>query len=387
MLRLSLQNFLNSLRQNEVEIKRDPEQSGDVVRIMTVHAAKGLQAPVVFLPDTRQMTFFSPKTFWIKEKGDTDEELFFWSPKAEWRTDLVREEIDALKEKNKREYNRLLYVALTRAADRLYMTGWDKKKSPEGNWYDLIKGGLESKAQEIKTNLFDDPVLQLTSAQEVPPKEKEQASAARMFAPLPEWVEQKAPAEPTPPRPLAPSRPDVEEPAALSPLTEGRIKAMKRGQLVHALLEILPDYDEKDRLKAAERLACLQMPEANDTERQKIINAVLSLLNAPETAELFALPSLAEVPVSGLVNDRVINGQIDRVSVSDTEVRLIDYKTGRSIPDSAEKTPVAYIRQMAAYKAVMKKIYPDKKIRCFLLWTEAPKLVDITSVVCDTTEY
>ena len=383
----SLQNFLNSLRQNEVEIKRDPEQSGDVVRIMTVHAAKGLQAPVVFLPDTRQMTFFSPKTFWIREKDDTDEELFFWSPKAEWRTDLIREEIDTLKEKNKREYNRLLYVALTRAADRLYITGWDKKKCTEGNWYDLIKGGLETKTQEIKTNLFDDPVLRLTSAQEVPPKQTEQTSAARTFAPLPEWADAPAPAEPTPPRPLAPSRPDVEEPAALSPLTEGRIKAIKRGNAVHTLLEILPNYDENDRLKAAKRLTCLQMPEANEEERERIINDVLSLLNAPETADLFTGSSLAEVPVSGVVNNRVINGQIDRVSVSNTEVRLIDYKTGRSVPDTAEKTPVAYIRQMAAYKAVMEKIYPDKKIRCFLLWTEAPKLTEITSVVCDTTEY
>ncbi|MBO4644168.1 MAG: UvrD-helicase domain-containing protein [Alphaproteobacteria bacterium] len=383
----SLQNFLNSLRQNEIEIKRDPEQSGDVVRIMTVHAAKGLQAPVVFLPDTRQMTFFSPKTFWIKERDDMDGDLFFWSPKAEWRTDLIREDIEKQKEKNKREYNRLLYVALTRAADRLYITGWDKKKLAEGNWYDLVKGGLETRAQEIKTDLFDDPVLRLTSAQEVPPEQKEQVSAARETAPLPDWIDKEAPAEPTPPRPLAPSRPDVEEPAPLSPLTQGRIAAMKRGRLVHALLEILPNYAAKDRLAAAQRLIALQMPEATETEQKQTTDSVLDLMNAPATAELFALPSLAEVPVSGVIGNRVINGQIDRVSVSDTEVRLIDYKTGRSIPDSAEKTPVAYIRQMAAYKAVMEKIYPDKKVRCFLLWTEAPKLIEITSVVCDTTEY
>ena len=383
----SLQNFLNSLRQNEIEIKRDPEQSGDVVRIMTVHASKGLQAPVVFLPDTRQMKFFSPKTFWIRE-NDTDGNLFFWSPKAEWRTDLIREDIEEQKEKNKREYNRLLYVALTRAADRLYVTGWDKKSKPaDGNWYDLVKAGLENKAQEMKSELFDESVLRLNSLQEVPPKQKEQISTACETASLPDWLDRPAPAEPTPPRPLAPSRPDIEEPATLSPLTEGRIKAMKRGQLVHALLEILPNYDETDRRKAAERLAALQMPEANQNEREKIIDSVLSLMKAPETSDLFTGSSLAEVPVSGVVGTRVINGQIDRVSVSDTEIRLIDYKTGRLVPVSAEKTPVAYVRQMAAYKAVMEKIYPEKKIRCFLLWTEAPKLTEITSVVCDTTEY
>ncbi len=383
----SLQNFLNSLRRNEIEIKRDPEQSGDVVRIMTVHAAKGLQAPVVFLPDTRQMTFFSPKTFWIREKDDADDELFFWSPKAEWRTDPIREDIEKQKEKNKREYNRLLYVALTRAADRLYVTGWDKKKSTDGNWYDLVKGGLENRTQKIKTDLFDEPVLRLTSAQEVPPKQKEQSFAAHEAVPLPDWITQPAPAEPTPPRPLAPSRPDVGEPAALSPLTQGRIKAMKRGRLVHALLEILPNYAVKDRPAAAGKLAALQMPEADETERGKIIASVLDLMDGSSAADIFTPSSLAEVPVSGVVGDSVINGQIDRVSVSETEVRLIDYKTGRSVPDSVERTPVAYIRQMAAYKAVMEKIWPDKTVRCFLLWTEAPKLVEITSLVCDTTEY
>lgn len=380
----SLQNFLNSLRQNEIEIKRDPEQSGNVVRIMTVHASKGLQAPIVFLPDTRQNKFFSPKTFWTKDK---DEDLFFCAPKEEWRTDLIRSEIDALKEKEAREYNRLLYVALTRAADRLYVTGWDKKQSTKNNWYDLVKGGLESKTEEIKTPLFEEPVLRLTSKQEIPPKEKEQTTVQQQESVLPDWVFQPAPTEPTPPKPLAPSRPDEEEPARLSPLTQGRIAAMKRGKIIHSLLEILPAYAETDRKSVSQRLLNAQMPESDKNEQEQLIDCVLNLINDPLFSDMFSETSLAEVPVSGVVNNRVVNGQIDRIAVCDSEVRIIDYKTGCFIPDSIQNTPIAYVKQMKAYKELMAKVYPDKKIRCFLLWTEAPKLTEITSLVCDTMEY
>ncbi|MBR1777197.1 MAG: UvrD-helicase domain-containing protein [Alphaproteobacteria bacterium] len=390
----SLQSFLSSLRQNDVEIKRDPEQSGlNAVRIMTVHAAKGLQAPIVFLPDTRQLKFFSPKTFWPKNGND---EMFFWAPSAQWRTDLISEEIERLKEKNQREYNRLLYVALTRAADRLYITGWDTSRNAKNNWYDLVRGALSTenpdgtlsyRVQEVQTDLFEEPVLRLSSAQEIPPIVEKQDALDQETRPLPEWIAAAAPKEPTPPRPLAPSRPDVEEPACLSPLTQGRIEAMRRGQVIHALLEILPQYPIQDHPAAAEKVVSVQMPSAKKSEREALIHDVLTLLNDSAASDLFAASSLAEVPVSGVVGSRVINGRIDRISVSDQEVRLIDYKTGRFIPASVKETPAAYLKQMAAYRALMAEIYPDKQIRCFLLWTEAPKLMDITEAVCDIMEY
>ena len=348
---------------------------------MTVHASKGLQAPIVFLPDTRRSTFIPPKTYW---PADKDGELFFWAPKKEWRTDLIRSQIETLKEKNSCEYNRLLYVALTRAADRLYITGWDKKKPSKENWYDLIKNGIEGKAQEIRSELFEEPVLRLTSSQDVPPKKKKQNENVLESSPLPDWISSPAPTEPTPPKPLAPSRPDVEEPAHLSPLTQGRIAAMKRGKIIHSLLEILPCYPENDRYTVAEKLVKTQMPQTDGKEQKQIINSVLKLIGDPLTAELFSSSSLPEVPVSGVVGNRVINGQIDRIAVYGSEILLADYKTGRSIPDSIEKTPLAYIKQMSAYKTLMEKIYPDKKIRCFILWTKAPKLTEITSLVCDT---
>lgn len=389
----SLQNFLKHLRQNDVEIKRDPEQSFDAVRIMTIHAAKGLQAPIVFLPDTRQLSFFPPKTFWPEAKNG---EIMLWAPKAEYRNEVIENEIQKLKEKDHDEYNRLLYVALTRAADRLYVTGWDTSQITAGNWYDLVRSSLSAEnddgsvsytAQEVETDLFDEPVLRLISRQEEPPKQTEEKTDQPPAAALPDWTARPAPAEPLPPRPLAPSKPDVEEPAVLSPLSEGRLKAVRRGLIVHMLLEILPQYPVQQRRFAAEKLLAARAPDMTDDEKNKLAAGVLSVLDDPAAADLFAPDSLAEVPVSGVIGSRVINGKIDRLAVSENEVRLIDYKSGRVIPRDIRETPQAYIRQMAAYKALIEKIYPDKNIRCFLLWTEAPKLTEITSLVCDTMEY
>lgn len=389
----SLQNFLKHLRQNDVEIKRDPEQSFDAVRIMTVHAAKGLQAPIVFLPDTRQLSFFAPKTFW-PESGNG--EIMLWAPKAEYRNEKINGEIEKLKEKDQDEYNRLLYVALTRAADRLYITGWDTSQITRGNWYDLVRESLSTEnddgsvvyhMEEVQTDLFEEPVLRLTSRQEEPPKQTQKESGGRSCAALPAWTTQPAPGEPVPPRPLAPSKPDTEEPAVLSPLSEGRLKAVRRGLAVHMLLEILPQYPAPQRRFAADKLLAVRAPDMTDEEKNKLAGKVLSLLDDPAAADLFTPDSLAEVPVSGVIGSRVINGKIDRLSVSENEVRLIDYKSGRVIPQDIRDTPRAYIRQMAAYKALIEKIYPGKNIRCFLLWTEAPKLTEITSLVCDTMEY
>lgn len=390
----SLQNFLRHLRQNDITIKRDPEQSFDAVRIMTVHASKGLQAPIVFLPDTRQNTFFAPKTFWVRKDN---QKIMLWAAKKEDRNDTIEEQIDLLKQKNNEEYNRLLYVALTRAADRLYVAGWDTSRVSQGkNWYDLIKGGLQIenedgsvhyKVQEVSCDLFDEPILRLTCDQSEEPKSDDKKEQKHVPIKLPDWIDRPAPQEPVPPKPLAPSKPDVEEPAVLSPIGAGRVKAVKRGIIVHTLLEILPRYPVDQRFDLAQRLIQTRNAVISDEEKNELVQTVLTLLNTPVLNDLLCQDSLAEVPVSGVVGNRVVNGKIDRVIVSNDDVRLIDYKSGRHIPKNITDTPVAYIRQMAAYKALIEKIYPDKKIRCFLLWTEEPRLDEITAAVCDTMEY
>ena len=362
----SLQLFLRDLRANDVEIKRDPEQTLDAVRIMTVHASKGLEAPIVFLPDTRQKKFFAPKTVWLGNGAPV------WIPKAELRNAEAVAEIEKLKAADEREYRRLLYVALTRAADRLYVTGWDNAKSkknaktsqaPKSDWYTLIADSLPSKT------LFVQP--------EAKP-EIEQTEKQEQLCALPSWAYKTTPpAEPTPPKPLVPSKPEGDETVFASPLSENRLQARKRGTFIHKLLEILPSYPPEKRKTAAEKFLSLNPMEDGETAVEK----VLSVLENPEFFPLFTPNALAEVPVSGVVCDRVVSGQIDRLAVSETEVLIVDYKSNRAIPDSLEKTPAPYVEQMRAYKSVLAQIYPTKKIRCFLLWTEAPKVADITSLV------
>lgn len=387
----SLQNFLKWVRQNDVEIKRDPEQSSfDAVRIMTVHAAKGLQAPIVFLPDTRQLRFVAPKSVWIKNSV-SGPELMLWAPKSEYRDDTAQKQLEELKEKNRREYNRLLYVALTRAADRLYLCGWDNlTKAPDGNWYDLVRGALTAedengtaayRAAEIKTEMFSEPVLRLESMQEIPPGNTREKEAPAACEALPGWISEPAPEEPTPPKPLAPSRPDTEDPAVLSPLAEGRTRAFRRGRVIHSLLEMLPHRATEKRRTTALKFVEKNMPDAPAEERSEIVQSVLDVVSAPEFAPLFSAESMAEVPVSGVIDGRVINGRIDRLVMSKGEVMIVDYKSNRKIPEAADDIPEVYIRQMAAYKSLLEKIYPDKNVRCFLLWTEAPKLIDITAAV------
>lgn len=378
----SLQNFLRWIRRNDIEIKRDSDQKTfDAVRMMTVHGAKGLQAPIIFLPDTRQYKNHLPTYFWLTENEDAAAAL--WVPRAEMRDSTAERELERWKIKEDEEYNRLLYVAMTRAADRLYVCGWDNKTgAPEKNWYDLIRGAIpfteENKAEDP---LFDEPVLRFESRQEKPAAEEKRDTAEAAFCALPEWALKPPPPEPTPPRPLFPSRPETPEPAALSPLTENRENALRRGTLIHGLLEILPAYALEERDAVTRAFMEKNGAGLSEAEKNKITEDVGRILNNPACAPLFSENSLAEIPITGLLEGRVVSGRIDRLAVSPDEVLLVDYKSNRAVPGSLEDVPEAYRRQAATYAALLKQIYPDRKIRCFLLWTEEALLTELPSLV------
>lgn len=378
----SLQNFLRWIRRNDIEIKRDSDQKTfDAVRMMTVHGAKGLQAPIIFLPDTRQYKSHSPTYFWLTENEEASAAL--WVPRAEMRDSAAKREKERREIKEKEEYNRLLYVAMTRAADRLYVCGWDNKtNAPDNNWYDLIRGALpfteENKAEDP---LFDEPVLRFESRQEKPAAKEKQNRTETVSSALPEWALKPPPPEPTPPRPLFPSRPETPEPAALSPLTENRENALRRGTLIHGLLEILPAYALEERDAVTRAFMEKNGAGLSEAEKNKITEDVGRILNNPVCAPLFSENSLAEIPITGLLEGRVVSGRIDRLAVSPDEVLLVDYKSNRAVPGSLEDVPKAYRRQAATYAALLKRIYPDRKIRCFLLWTEEAFLMELPSLV------
>ncbi len=250
----SLQGFLGWLAAGEAEVKRDLDQRGrDEVRIMTVHGAKGLQAPIVVLPDTLQAPARLPKVLWSAEG------LPLWSGR-DGRAPAYDLAKAAATQRRDQEYRRLLYVAMTRAEDRLYVCGWNTKRAaPPGNWYELIKAGLETcaAAHDFTFDGADGwagPGLRLESPQTAASvNENRGADQVRLAVSEPEWLRQPPEPEPTPPRPLAPSRPALPDPSARSPLSERGADNFQRGRLVHRLLQSLPDLPPEARAEAARR--------------------------------------------------------------------------------------------------------------------------------------
>jgi len=380
----SLQGFLHWLAAEETEIKRDLERALDAVRIMTVHGAKGLQAPVVFLPDTTTLpTTGKSSLLWIRDKPP----LVLWPVRKERDDPVCRAARAAMRERELAEYRRLLYVAMTRAEDRLYVCGIkpaNRKSIPDNAWYGLIQAGLAAVAERFE---IDGPAraaglagegLRLTGRQTTKPKADEAtvAEAAATAAPLPDFARRAPAPEPAPPRPLAPSRAMAAEPAALSPLA-GRAdeRRFHRGRLIHRLLQRLPEIAPEDRAEACRRFLARPGHGLDEAEQAAIAAETLAVIEDPRFAALFGPDSRAEVPLVGVVGGRVIAGQVDRLVVGEDAVSVIDYKTNRPAPARAEDVPEAYLDQMAAYRAVLARIYPGRPIRCALLWTDGPRLM------------
>jgi ATP-dependent helicase/nuclease subunit A len=202
-------------------------------------------------------------------------------------------------------------------------------------------------------------------------------AAAPLPATLADWVRRPAPAEPEPPRPLVPSRPAAAEPAALSPVAGSEKSRFKRGLLVHTLLQSLPDLPPAERAAAARRFLALPAHALAADEVDDILRETLAVLDHPDFAPLFAPGSLAEVPIVGLVDGRPLAGQIDRMVVAPDRVLIVDFKTLRAPPESADEVPPIYLSQLAGYRAALARLYPDREICCALLWTEGPRLMPI----------
>ncbi|MFN3076287.1 MAG: double-strand break repair helicase AddA [Alphaproteobacteria bacterium] len=386
----SLQGFLHWLAGGETTVKRDMDQGGgDAVRIMTVHGAKGLQAPIVFLPDTLQVPTQSDPLLWSEDAAG---ELVFWAPRRSLETPLCQTLREGVDQERDREYRRLLYVAMTRAEDRLYVCGWHGTRPPSDQaWYYLIRAAVEPLAiREADPFLASDPeapedrnVLRLASLQTAPPRVESPAEV-----PTPSsgawkqaWIDRPPPAEPSPPRPLVPSRPDGEESAVRSPFGPDDGVRFRRGRWIHRLLQSLPEVAVAHREAAARRYLDQAAPELSPTQRAELTAETLAVLNHPEAAALFGPGSQAEVPVVGLVNDRVVSGQVDRLVVLPGKVIIADYKTNRPPPAEVSGVAPFTLRQMAAYRAAIRLIYPDRTVHCVLIWTDGPDVMTLPEEV------
>jgi ATP-dependent helicase/nuclease subunit A len=383
----NLQDMLAWMEQGELQVKRDLDEGAGRVRIMTVHGAKGLEAPVVFLADQRRRPQALSGLFWI-DIGDA--QLPVWSPnKASDDPVAARARAEA-QQRQLEEENRLLYVALTRAEERLYLCGWRGLQSiNEPSWHDHVREAA-TKAQvkrEPRPAWLNGPeegwegeTLKVSAGAAIAATKSPAATSGEIV--LPGWLDAPIPDLPDPPRPLTPSRPSEPDPATLSPLGEDQGWRYQRGRVIHHLLEMLPQLPRDARLSAAEAYVARRSSAVPVAEREPLARDVAALLDAPDFAAIFGPASHAEVPVVATRRrpdgrTEVVSGQIDRLVVLEGEVWVVDFKSNRPAPMQVLHVSQRYVRQLAAYRSALASLYGDRRIRCFLLWTEGPRLMEI----------
>lgn len=356
----SLQNFIDWVYKDDVEIKREMEQSkNDMVRMMTVHGSKGLQAPIVILPDTTRVP--------SGDRGSEflwDGDLFLHPACAADFDDVCNNLKDKQNNKMMEEYRRLLYVATTRAEDIMIFCGFRKKnKIPENSWYNIFRN-IFTKFADNNENIWtykNDQQLEIEKEKNLSSFDDDNQIPDFMFVP----AEKEKPLS----KPLTPSKPE-EEPASMSPLhiVDNTI-FYKRGTIIHKLLQFIPDIEKEKQTSSIMKYINNIAPDFSEKESLKICNEVMSLINNPEFGMVFAENSQAEVPIMGEINGKIISGQIDRLIITDKKVIIVDYKTNRNTPKTIDEVPQVYISQLAAYKSLLQKIYPQKEIETYILWT------------------
>ncbi|MFT4275361.1 MAG: double-strand break repair helicase AddA [Rhodopseudomonas sp.] len=393
----SLQGFMAWLREADTEIKRDMEISRDEVRVMTVHGAKGLEAPVVFLIDTTSSPADTQRLNLIRLPGGNaapgSVAAIVWAGRKADDPSVVEQARSAMIEETEDEYRRLLYVAMTRAADRLIVGGCmpgNRNEVRPHSWYDLISKGLESSGLMMQPVPPDGVIKRYCRPEDV----ADETGAATpshepTVASLPDWLRRPAPGLPSAEQVLRPSDAEDDDRRRLRPgeTDASRSRALQRGTLVHRLLQSLPDIAAPDRLGAAGRFLARNAPDWSEEDRGTLVAQVLGLIADARFAAVFGPGSRAEVPIVGRLQHRggpvLVSGQIDRLVVTESEVLIVDYKTNHAPPRVEAEAPRAYVRQLARYRAVLGAIYPQRTVRAALLWTEAAEIMEISSSALD----
>jgi ATP-dependent helicase/nuclease subunit A len=298
------------------------------------------------------------------------------------------------------EYRRLLYVATTRARDRLVVCGWvdkplpgedeepdgdDAPSGPDGreNWYELLQAALRARlgdgVEEVEGPWGEGgKALRLGVA---PPRAP--VAAAIVAGPpveLPGWARRPAAVEQRPSKPLSPSSIGAAG-VPSGPIAGEAALAARRGSLLHRLFELLPRLEPAARDEAARRLARHAMPDLPAAERDALAREAIGVIEAHPG--FFGPGSRAEVPVVGVVGTTAVAGQVDRLVVAEDEVRILDFKSNRQPPARPEDAPQAYVAQLALYRALVAPLYPGRRVRCILVWTAGPSISEIAPEALD----
>ncbi len=370
----SLQLFVTGLEATPVEIKRDLAEAGEEVRVMTVHGAKGLQAPIVILPDTTS-----------KPRLTTDAILsvdgaIIWSPRKDTDIEPSERARAIAQAKAHEEHRRLLYVALTRAQDRLLIAGHWYGSSGEAalgydpvSWYALCRNAMDQLPAVASETGGLQYGLRL--------KTGSAAGAAETAKDiLPDWARQ-VPKQDAAVRTLtAPTSLLGPRTRVVAPFDPRREARLKRGRLIHSLLQHLPEMPLNARELAGQAFLARE-PDLSEAQRAEMLEAASGILNDPALAELFQPGGRAEASVIGRIphfpRQVVINGRVDRLVVTPDRVLVIDFKTDQPAPDDVTGVAEGYITQMAAYAAVLEQAFPGREVVAVLCWTDGPKMMRI----------
>lgn len=390
----SLGVFLAELEDLEISIRRDMESGRDLVRVMTVHAAKGLEAKIVFLPDTCSAPSRnrSPEIFAVS-RNSADPPIIAWSPNKEADCQVLSEARKKARELEADEHRRLLYVALTRAEERLYIGSfYGSANAPEGCWSKMIEAALPKEEMrqvpafwgETEFILRREWPENLNGWNPVGTPER-QANLLNSGRPeqTPTWLFAKAAEEELDPKPVHPSNALMPSPqqGEGSASNYEREKALQTGKLAHALMQFLPNVAVTNRRSAAASFLDHYAADLEPLEKIALIKQTNAILEWTELAPLFAPGSRAEVAIFGKVSaafgkEISVSGKVDRIAETADTVYFADYKYG--ILFDSEVTPRSYVLQMALYRAVLVKLWPKKQLKALLVWLSGPRIVELT---------
>ena len=390
----SLQGFLAWLRAAETEVKRDMEITRDEVRVMTVHGAKGLEAPIVILADST-----TPPT----GPAQRQDRLFnlaphklgapiVWAGKKMNDVTHLSAARDRMRREAEDEYRRLLYVAMTRASERLIVCGADgDRKRPDGCWWNLVTSALLPLSSVEFAADGEGKVWRYQKVASVPPLMIATGAPRPTIATQrPSWLDRDAASPPAAKTALSPSHAFDEVAQARSSGTDSqsrRDKAIARGVLMHRLLQALPDLPNSARHAAATRHLARRAADFSSEECERMIEQVCRLLEDVRFAEFFAPGSHAELPIVARFEHNAhiigVSGQVDRIAVSADVVLIADFKTNHPAPRTLEDVPLAYVGQLALYRAALRKLYPGKAVRAALIWTDIPDVMEIPTAMME----
>ena len=364
----TISGFLNWFELGHVDVKRQMQHDANQVRVMTVHGAKGLEAPVVILPDTsfRRASSGSP----IVRLADG---RAVWKARQREATKAQLEAEERRREFDQKERLRLLYVAMTRAIRWLIICGAGARSRNIPCWYDLAEEGMTAVGARRAKYGCGIEGLRHSNA-ECGQKDTSRALEPDSGkTPLPDWLKEAAEPGYPMPMPLAPSG------LGGSKFIPGREESgfsakesVEFGIQVHSLLESLPEFAEAEWPELAKRIA--------GPQSERALEEASRVLKSCELGELFGENSLSEVPVSAKIPElggRRITGTIDRLAVSASHVLAVDFKTNASTPETPEEVPAGILRQMGAYSAALEQIYPDKHVDVAILWTRSLSLMPL----------